>query len=108
MRTRDCGCSPGRNAFCSGLAASPAICCEKGGRQREGRRHPGRNAAAGTVPSDSEVETRTEVCKHPNCAAVRQRVITFADGEAVSDIFYTDPDPLAYCPGAGCLQRGNA
>ena len=60
------------------------------------------------VRGDSEVERRTEACRHPNGAAVRQRVITFADGEVVTDIFYTDPDPLAYCPGAGFVHRGNA
>lgn len=60
------------------------------------------------VRGDSEVERRTEVCRHPNCDAVRQRVLTFADGEVVTDTFYTDPDPLTYCPGADFVHRGKA
>ena len=60
------------------------------------------------VRGDNEMEERTEECRHKSCSAVRRRVITFADGAAVTDIFYTDPDPLPCCPGAGRGHRGSA
>ena len=60
------------------------------------------------VRSDSDVEQRTAACMHKSGRAVRRRVITCADGEAVTDIGYPDPDPLACCPGAGRVHRGNA